>query len=300
MKDSILVIDDSPNLHKLIRVYLEDEPICVHSAYNGSDGIAAAATLRPSLILLDLDMPVVDGFEVCRRLKANPATQTLPVMFLTADVSTQTQIKGLDLGANDYITKRFKPQELRARIRAALRVKPLLNDIAMVDGLTKLWNRTYLDLHLPAHISMAQRASRPLTCIICDIDRLGSINRTFGENIGDDILRSTAHILASQGRTEDMVCYLGSGKFGILMPGTHQAGASVMADRARAEIEKQLKSSNGIAINATCSFGVTDTRIGADSSLLERADAALYCAKRSGRNRVFLSQPAVMQQCAVA
>jgi diguanylate cyclase (GGDEF)-like protein len=250
--------------------------------------------------LLDLDMPILDGFEVCRRLKANPVTQSLPIIFLTAEVSTETQIKGLDLGANDYMTKRFKPQELRARIRAALRVRPLLNDITMVDGLTKLWNRTYLDLHLPAQISMAQRAQRALTCIMCDIDRLGSINRKFGENVGDDVLRSTAHILTSQGRTEDMVCYLNNGKFSILLPGTRQAGANILADRARAEIERQLKSSSGVTINATCSFGVADTRAAGDSSLLERADAALYCAKKSGRNCVFLSRPAAPQQCAAA
>ena len=164
MKNSILIVDDSPNLHKLIRAYLEEETIAIHSAYNGSDGITAAAKLRPDLILLDLDMPILDGFEVCRRLKANPLTQSLPIIFLTVDVSAdkQDQRGHLDLGANDYMTKlASSPEELRtAAFERRLRVKPLLDDIAMVDGLTKLWNRTYLDLHLPAQLSLAQRTSR--------------------------------------------------------------------------------------------------------------------------------------------
>ena len=299
MKNSILIVDDSPNLHTLIRAYLEEEPIAIHSAYNGADGITAAAKFRPGLVLLDLDMPVLDGFEVCRRLKANPTTRSLPIIFLTADVSADKQIKGLDLGAHDYLAKRFEPAELRARIRSALRVKPMLDDIAMVDGLTKLWNQTYLNLHLPAQVSLAQRADRPLTCVLADIDHLGSVNRWHGDTVGDDVLQSVAQILASQGRTEDMVCYLGNGRFCLLLPGTHQAGATLLADRARAEIERQLKESNGIAINATCSFGVADTRTGSDGTLLDRADAALYSAKRSGRNRVSLCLSAVTEECAV-
>jgi diguanylate cyclase (GGDEF)-like protein len=300
VKNSILIVDDSPNLHKLIRAYLEEETIAIHSAYNGADGITAAAKLRPGLILLDLDMPVLDGFEVCRRLKANPTTRSLPIIFLTADVSADKQIKGLDLGANDYMTKRFKPEELRARIRAALRVKPLLDDIAMVDGLTKLWNRNYLKHHLPAQLSLAQRTARPLTCIFGDVDHLENINRWHNESLGDEILRSVAQILASQGRTEDMVCYLENGRFALLLPGTHQAGATLLADRARAEIERQLKFVNGVAINATCSFGVADNRSGSDQTLLDRADAALYRAKRSGRNCVSLGQPGVVEEFAVA
>jgi two-component system cell cycle response regulator len=291
MRESILIIDDSPNLHKLIRTYLEGEPHVLHSAYNGLDGLTAATSLLPDLVLLDLDMPDLDGFEVCRRLKANPITQSLPIIFLTGDVSATKQVKGLDLGANDYMTKRFKPEELRARIRSALRVKPLLNDVAMVDGLTKLWNRTYFDLHLPVHLSASRRYDRPLSCVIADIDRLGRINRNAGDNIGDEVLRSAAQILACHTRGEDVLCYLGNGKFGLLLPGIDQAQAARLAEDVRADLEKQLKNSNGVAIEVTCSFGVADTMTGSDSSLLDRADASLYSAKHSGRNSVSLSQP---------
>ena len=109
-----MIVDDSTFLHRLIRAYLESEPIEIHSAYSGDEALAAAVQLRPSLILLDVDMPEMDGFEVCRRLKADPATQNLPLIFLTADGSSNDKVKGLNLGANDYITKPFQPEELRA------------------------------------------------------------------------------------------------------------------------------------------------------------------------------------------
>jgi diguanylate cyclase (GGDEF)-like protein len=298
MNDSILIVDDSPIFHTLIRTYLEGEPVNIHSAYNGSAGVAAAAALSPGLILLDMDMPDVDGFEVCRRLKADLATQSLPIVFLTAGISHNDRITGLDLGANDYMSKRVKPEELRARIRAALRVKPMADDMAMVNGLTKLWNRKYLDLHLPAQISLARRGLRPLSCVLGDIDALANINRLHGEILGDEVLRSAAHIMASEGRLVDLVCYLGDGKFGLVLPGTDQAAGGRLADRVRTEIQRQLQTCNGVAVNVTCSFGLADTRTGSDSSLLDRADAALYLAKRSGHNCVRASHSAAIARIA--
>jgi two-component system, cell cycle response regulator len=299
MRDSILIVDDSPNLHKLVRTYLEGESISIHSAFDGSEGISAAARLKPSLILLDVDMPVLDGFEVCRRLKANIATKSLPIIFLTADVSPSNQIKGLDLGAGDYMTKRFKPEELRARIRAALRVKPGLESAAMVDGTTKLWNQNYLDRHFPAQLSLARRTLRPLSCIMVEIDEFQSISRRLGETVAEDVLRFVAHILQSHGRTEDMVCHLDNGKFAMLLPGTDQSGGAQLADRVRAEIERQLADCNGVEVNATCCFGLADTLTGSDTSLVDRADAALFCARRSGRNCISMSQPGVFADAGI-
>lgn len=291
MNNSILVVDDSPSLHKLVRTYLEGERLSIHSAYNGTEAMEIAVTLKPDLILLDVDMPDLNGFEVCHWLKTNAVTDSLPIIFLTADASPCNQVKGLDLGASDYMTKCFKPEELRARIKASLRAKPVLDNAAMVDGVTKLWNRHYLERHLPGQLSFARRTARPLCCIMGDIDRLRSINRNRGEPVGDDVLRSVAHIIASHGRTEDMLCYLQNGKFAMLLSGTDQIGGAQLADRMRTEVERQLKTINDIPLNVTCSFGVADTRTGNDESLLDRADSALYSAKGSGRNRVALSHP---------
>ncbi len=123
MSKSVLIIDDSIPLHKLIGVCLQPESLTLHSAYDGKAGLAAAALLQPGLILLDVNMPRMDGFEVCRQLKANPQTAAIPVIFLTAASGLAQQVTGLDWGALDYFSKPFKPFEILARVRAALHLK---------------------------------------------------------------------------------------------------------------------------------------------------------------------------------
>jgi diguanylate cyclase (GGDEF)-like protein len=299
MKSSILIVDDSEFLHKLVRAHLEAEPIELHSASGGDEALAAALHLKPSLILLDVDMPEMNGFEVCRRLKENPVTEHIPIIFLTAEMASENKVKGLNLGGNDYITKPFKPDELRARVRCALRTKFQVEKIAMVDGLTKLWNQIYLDLHLPAQLSLSRRTNQPLTCVMGDVDRLGEINETHGEAVGDDVLRTVARILSEQGREQDLICALGNGRFAALLPGTSRAGAVQFAERCRFQIQRQTKTDDGRDLQATCSFGVADTQAQDDSSLLDRADAALYCAKQSGRNCTSINRPTEAQACAV-
>jgi diguanylate cyclase (GGDEF)-like protein len=298
MKSSILVVDDSAFLHRLVRAYLQDEPLTIHSAYSGDEAIKRAATLRPHLILLDVDMPALNGFDVCRQLKANPITQNIPIIFLTAFSAPDEKVRGLDLGANDYITKPFKPEEFCARIRAAIRAQSNTDDLSMIDEITRLWNKSYLDRHLNARISFSRRANQPLTCVVADVDSLGAINDKFGEEAGDDVLRIVANILSGEVREQDIICSLGGGKFAALLPGTSRAGAIQFADRARLAIEHQLKSREGADLGGTCSFGVADAQADEESSILDLADAALYCAKKSGRNRVSVSRPTVAQVCA--
>jgi putative two-component system response regulator len=146
MARAILLADDSIPLHRLVKHQLAADQITVHSAYDGESALAMAASHRPDLILLDVDLPQLDGFEACRRLGTNPATTNIPIIFLTADSITADKVKGLELGAIDYITKPFRPEELRARIRAALRCKHDLDTATMIDGLTGLWNSAYFQI----------------------------------------------------------------------------------------------------------------------------------------------------------
>ena len=127
MPQTVLIVDDAIAMHGLIKVHLSEEPWEFQSAYDGPSGLAAAASLNPDLILLDVDMPGLNGFDVCRALKANEATSRIPVIFLTASASVDEKICGLELRAVDYITKPFDPGELCARICAALRTKRLLD-----------------------------------------------------------------------------------------------------------------------------------------------------------------------------
>src|SRR5258708_5089834 len=119
--DTILIIDDSPDIHVLVKARLRHEQVVVHSAHDGVSGLVAAREIKPNVIFLDIEMPGLAGFAVCANLKADPATLEIPIIFLTSAASTQDKIRGLELGAADYVTKPFDPAELRARVRTALR-----------------------------------------------------------------------------------------------------------------------------------------------------------------------------------
>lgn len=291
MPQKVLVIDDSDAIRALVKARLHSEPIELHLASGGQEGLVLAASLQPDLILLDVDMPDPDGFEVCRRLKADSRTMTIPVVFLTGITSSEEKIKGLELGATDYITKPFDPAELRARVRASLRTKYLLDLLArkaMIDGLTGLWNRSYFEARLVSELSLARRARQPLACLMLDLDHFKHINDRHGHPFGDEVLRSIGQLLGEASRNEDVVCRYGGEEFVILAPNTSAEAAAELAERVRSTIERFTWNCRGQDVKVTCSVGVADLQHGTPS-VLELADAALYQAKHAGRNRVVVA-----------
>ena len=284
----VLLIDDAEPIHDLLRYHLADEPLEVLSAYNAESGMRMARELSPDIILLDVEMPEADGFETIRRLKADAATMDIPVVFVTGVSSIGDKIRGLDLGASDYVTKPFEPAELRARVRATLRTRRLLDLLArkaMIDGLTGLWNRAYFERQLDAEVSRARRAGKAVACVMADLDHFKAINDRFGHPAGDAVLARVAQILADGCREQDIVCRYGGEEFAVILPMTSEAEAHVIAERLRAAIASDQVRYNGFRIDVTCSFGVADVHQ-IPPSLVELADQALYAAKQSGRNRV--------------
>lgn len=300
MPQKVLVIDDSDAIRALVKVRLHGEPIELHLAANGQQGLALAEKLQPDLILLDIDMPDPDGFEVCRRLKSDSRTMTIPVVFLTGMTSTEEKIKGLELGATDYITKPFDPAELRARVRASLRTKYLVDLLArkaMIDGLTGLWNRSYFEARLVSELSLARRAQQPLACLMLDLDHFKNINDRHGHPFGDEVLRSIGQLLSETCRSEDVVCRYGGEEFVILAPNTSAGAAAELAERVRGAIDSRSWGARGQQVRLTCSVGVADLQPGTPS-VVELADAALYQAKHAGRNRVVIADPPVQMRVA--
>ena len=292
MRDNILVIDDSPDIHTLVKIRLGKEHVVVHSAFDGVTGLALAREIAPDLILLDVDMPGRDGFAVCADLKADLVTMDTPIIFLTGASSTDDKIRGLELGAADYVTKPFDPAELRARVRASLRTSylvDLLSKKAMIDGLTGLWNRNYLDAHLVIQLAAARRSGNPLSCIMADADHFKAINDTYGHGFGDDVIRMIANVFTQCCRTEDIVCRYGGEEFTLLLPNTTIEGAAELAERLRAAVGKHTLLYRDVPVVVTCSFGVANLRGQLPPSLVELADEALYRAKHSGRNCVAIA-----------
>jgi two-component system, cell cycle response regulator len=299
----VLIIDDTRNIHALIKARLAGEPVELHSAFVANDGLNMAGTLLPDLVLLDLEMPEIDGFEICRRLKAQPSTMNIPVVFLSGAGSSEAKIRGLELGAVDYVTKPFEPAELRARVRAALRTKyllDLLNKKAMIDGLTGLWNRTYFDQTLAAQAALAKRSGQACSVVLCDLDHFHVINERCGHLTGDEALRCVAACMQATCRIEDVVCRLSGEEFGVLCPNTPADRAMIMSERLRKNIEKLPLSHRGMPVPITASFGIADiTAIGA-TDIVAAAGEALRRAKSNGRNRTELADPAAGTTATIA
>jgi len=292
-RQKVLMIDDEKLMHTVVKARLADDGIDFHSATSGHQGIALARQIKPDVILLDVQMAQPDGFEVCRQLKADSLLSPIPIIFLTAITSTEDKVRGLNLGAIDYITKPFDAAELQARVRVALRTKELMDMLstrAMIDGLTGLWNRAYFDTRLAAQVAEAKRHAHSFSCILADADRFKLINDNHGHGFGDFVLRGLARLMQESCRAEDVVCRYGGEEFAILTPGVSASAAGQFAERLRHKIERQPFTRNGLSISVTCSFGIADAPLVAEG-LTEASDKALYQSKSDGRNRVTVSDP---------
>jgi diguanylate cyclase (GGDEF)-like protein len=289
MDQQILLIDDSKPIHALVSSLLGDEPVTVHSAFDGEYGIALAASLKPDLILLDVEMPGMNGYETCRRLKANPDTASSTVVFLTSRSDTEDMVNGLNLGASDYVGKPFKLAELLSRVRAALRTSfliRLLEETALVDSLTGLGNRGMFERRLAAEIGLRIRTGDPLSCILMDVDTFKNINDAHGHPFGDHVLTKIGETIMAICRVEDVACRYGGEEFIILAPRTSAEQAAQLAERMRSAIAAIPLYRQDEVVRVTCSFGVAEAVGTYDRMMVERADQALYESKKAGRDRV--------------
>jgi diguanylate cyclase (GGDEF)-like protein len=289
MHQQVLLIDDSKQIHALVTSLLGDEPVTIHSAFDGQFGIVQAASLRPDLVLLDVEMPGMDGYETCRRLKADPVTASLPIVFLTARATTEEMVQGLNLGANDYVAKPFKLSELLSRVRAALRTSHLirlLENTALIDSLTGLGNRAMFDKRLAAEVSLRVRSGNPLACTVVDVDHFSAVNEKYGRPAGDQMLIKIGETLRAACRAEDVACRYGGQQFVVLAPQTTASQAAAFAEEMRVAIEQMSFARQGTPITATCSFGISEAHDVYDRSILPRAEEALNRSKERGRNCV--------------
>lgn len=306
----ILIIDDTPINIKTVGEILRDRHHII-VATDGQGGIELASSESPDLILLDVMMPGMDGFAVCRALKERPETASIPVILTTALTGTDDIVRGFDSGAVDYITKPFNPRELIARVSTHLEIVKARNQLAIyaesleemsqrlldktlqlsasacTDHLTGLANRMHMMELLRQGRAQSRRSGRPFALIIADIDHFKNINDTHGHDCGDHVLTSIADIMRAVIREQDMLARWGGEEFLFLLPETDTAGAAILAEKIRKTVESERIAYQDTAISVTLTFGVApyDPETDIDVSI-KRADAALYEGKRGGRNRV--------------
>jgi len=287
----VLIADDDGVTRAMVTAWLGRSGFDVITAGDGNEALKLAAEQQPDLLLVDVTMPGPDGYDVCRAIQAASAIPP-PVIFLTAHTTSAAQVAGLDAGAVDYIVKPFEQAELVARVRAALRTKATRDGFAeraTRDGLTGLLNRAEIDLRAEAAVRLAERHSRPLSCLLADIDHFKQINDHFGHAAGDDVLREAARRISATCRASDIIGRYGGEEFLLLLPETSAPDAVTTADKLRRVLSEHAVQLDGLEIPITTSVGVAEwDPTMSRSDLYAAADQALYRAKHNGRNRTEL------------
>ena len=287
----VLLAEDSPTVRALVRFELEDAGYAVVEAADGRAAVDLARESAPSVVLLDVEMPLLDGYGVINELKADPATRDVPVVFLTG---MSDLVKALDAGAHDFVRKPPQPGELRARTAAAVRVKLLqdelraradeLDRVSRTDHLTGLHNRRHIEEHLRGLRSASRRHGYPLAVLVVDVDHFKQVNDTVGHAAGDDVLVEVARRLEATVRSEDLVGRWGGEEFIVLAPHTDVTAAAALGERLRAAVGGTPVVGGGRELTVTISVGAAAGD--GDDDLVVQADRHLYAAKAAGRDRV--------------
>ena len=289
----LLVVDDQPiNIQALYRIFAPDHRVLM--ATSGAKALALCKEDPPDLVLLDVEMPELDGYEVCARLKADEATRNIPVIFVTSHTDADEETRGLELGATDFIAKPVNPAVVRARVKTHLTLKAqsdLLRQMVFLDGLTGVANRRCFDERLDVEWRRAARNASPLALLMLDVDHFKRFNDCYGHQTGDECLRQVAAaIKGSLVRPGDVVARYGGEEFACVLPATDFEGAlAVGAGIERAVRGLQIPhSQSDVSDVVTLSIGVSmglPERDGDPARLLALADAQLYRAKHGGRAR---------------
>jgi diguanylate cyclase (GGDEF)-like protein len=292
-RSRLLVVDDQPiNIQALYQTFAADHQVLM--ATSGEQALELCASKQPDLVLLDVVMPGMDGFEVCRRLKADEATRDIPVIFVTAQNDDVAETRGLDAGAVDFISKPINPKIVRARVRTHLTLKAqadLLREWVYTDGLTGVHNRRYFDERLEVEWSRAVRSGSALSVVLLDVDYFKRYNDCYGHLAGDECLRRLATALkACVRRPSDLVARYGGEEFVCLLPDTDLNGAMTVAEELSQLLFVQQipHAESSVASVVTVSLGVCtkpSAMGGSAQALMREADAQLYVAKGRGRHQ---------------
>lgn len=324
-KYDVLIVDDTPENLTVLREILTEQDYHVRPAISGDLALKAIQAENPDLVLLDIMMPGMDGFEVCRKMKKHPDTKEIPVIFISALSETEDKVAGFAAGGVDYITKPFQKAEVLARVRTHLTLSKLqektklqnkllqkeiedrkvaeralekanndLEKLACLDGLTGVANRRHFDITLEREWKRLSRSSEPLSLILCDIDYFKKYNDDFGHIEGDKCLQKVSLAISSViRRPADLAARYGGEEFAVLIPGADGPGAGVVAEEIRlAVLELEIPHpSSSVAPIVSVSIGaatMTPEHGIPSEKIVSAADKLLYTAKNKGRN-VYIS-----------
>jgi len=290
-RSRVLVVEDSRLQMKVLLDYLEGQDVDIITASDGLEALDTVQEVVPDLVLLDVVLPGMDGFEVCRRLKLSPDTAQVPVIIITSLRNQEDKLEALRCGADDFLTKPIDRRELMLKTGSLLRRRQQLAELtseACRDPLTGLFNRRYLNFALEREITVAAGGNAPLSLIILDVDYFKTYNDENGHPAGDEVLKTTGSILTSTLRKCDIVARYGGEEFLVVLPNTGTEGSSRVAEKVRRAVEEYpFPNGDGqpggrltVSLGAACF--PEHSRNAAE--LVDLADKAMYRAKQEGRN----------------
>ena len=300
----VLVVEDSPTQADWVRDVLLREGYEVEVVGTGRDAIRQVRATPPDLVLLDMILPDMDGLQVLRILKVRPDGEFVPVILISVKADLDSRVKGLRIGADDFLAKPFAEAEVQARAAAMLRIKRLqdelrtakseLERLSVTDGLTGLYNRRFFEERLKEEFGRAQRYGDALSLMLLDLDHFKRVNDGYGHPFGDEVLRGTADIVRKSTRDVDLCTRYGGEELAVILPRTALPGAMAVAERFLQRMRErtyQAPLPDGgplVPLRVTASVGVAGhpgEGVSSWEELLRRADEALYRAKHEGRDR---------------
>jgi diguanylate cyclase (GGDEF)-like protein len=298
----ILLVDDDPALQMFVKAVLKKEGHTVHCLSSAVDIMARLNEVPPDLVILDLTLPHISGYEVLQNIRKDSHLDTIPIVLFSAVDETAAKIKGLDMGAVDYFVKPMPPEELAARVRALIRQKKRqddllaeydrLSELSLTDPLTGAYNRHALNTFLRSRLAEATRHNTPFSCVMFDLDHFKDVNDTFGHDTGDLVLREVAAVTIALFRQEDALVRYGGEEFLGILQHTSKEGARTFSERLRSEIAGRTFNEHKDPLKITLSAGVSsfpeDGGFDDPREMITLADKRLYAAKSGGRNRVVL------------
>lgn len=293
---TILIVDDSRAIRQILGRSLKGAGHFVLEANNGLEGLAVARAEAPDLILLDIDMPIMDGLAAMREISADRDLSRIPVLFLTARTDSKEVAAGLSLGAQDYLRKPCEPEELLARVGTALRLhgqrvgleqhSAALQDLSSTDPLTGLGNRRRFDMRV-SELRAAHNGELPVGVAMIDLDHFKNINDDFGHLVGDTVLTLVARLIRGAASDDDTLVRWGGEEFMVLRAGADAPTIGSCAEQMRSTLaESPLAVGVNVLVRITLSAGWATGMLANLDDVIAAADEAVYAAKQSGRNAV--------------
>ena len=297
----LLLAEDEPIQREMLTLMLTLAGYAVAAVDNGQDALTEILSGKYSLVVTDRNMPGLDGLQLCRAVRAAQLPVYVYILMLTGFDSTNDAIAGLKAGADDYVSKPAREEELIARLSAGRRIltaeralreaNERIRVLTVTDPLVGIFNRRYFDDQLSAATAYAERYLKPLSLVFADVDHFKAVNDTHGHWVGDEVLIEIGRRLLASVRVDDWVARYGGEEFAVVLPEMDPQGAVDVAERLRAAIADQKVSTTTGDLAVTASFGVASSLPAAfktPRALVGAADRALYLSKADGRNRTTL------------